>query len=459
MKGFLLLIVLVCASVVHAQEPFVLSWSGTGTSEGGEDAVQIDSGSIFFCGFSVIDPATTKIVLTKISPGGQLQGQWSFGPEGKHVPLQMRWDNGALTLTGRSEDVTGDVDGFWLRVDTLGNQLHWSTFGTPDRNETFVSFDIDENNNYVAAGFVGALDGTGNNAYVVLFDQAFGFEWENEETYPLNDVVSGVEVIDGNQYVVAGDRLVSDYYNYYVARFDSAGNEVWEYFEPNGYNGGSKGLIVNSANEIVVIGESSGPGFIVFEPTFSRFSEDGEALLQTYLESSPSSDAAFDVLEIIPGSYMVVGYGGNPETGSTDFMVIYCDAEGNEVTRRYYSGDAGNDIAFSIAPGLDDGYVIAGRSGNPDQGFMLVYDWIPLSLSVSGGEGGQLLVYPNPVAVEQALQVPAQWAKAIIVSAEGRTTQTIKKPGQLVFRQPGIYHLQFLDAADRLIGQVRVVVQ
>lgn len=451
-------LLLTAFSAMTQPDPFNFTWGNIGQSEGGEDVVQIESGSIFYCGFSVLGPSTTKIEVFKLSASGEILEEWSFGPSGQHVPYQMKWVNGTLVLAGQTTSPGGDIDGFWLRVDTLGNELSWSTFGISSRTEVFYSFDVDDAGNFVACGFATGSESEANNALIALFDPAFSTIWVAEEDYEGTDVAISVAVVEGSEYVITGDRITGNgYFNLFVSRYDGSGEEIWEYFEDTGYNGGSKGIMVNSADEIIVVGESSGPGFVPFEPTFTRLSGEGDLIVQTYIESSTSSDASFSVYEPIPGNYLIAGYGNNPESGSVDAVVIYTDGMGIEVTRDFYDFSEGNDIAFSIVPSIYDGFMVAGRSGNFDEGYFLVYDYIPLSLGIGSDKPlEKLTAFPNPIARGEQVNFLNEWHFAEVIDSAGNVRK-VRNGQEVSFDQSGVYRIRFYDLKHQPLGIASVV--
>lgn len=446
-------------SVQAQPEPFVYTWGNINLSESGIDVVQLASGSVYYCGFTAQQGGGTKISLVKFTEAGQLQQTWLFGGDGQNVPFQMRIVNDVFVIAGRTENESGDVNGVLLRVDTLGNLLQWTSWGEPDRTEIFSGFDVYEDGNFAVGGISGSFNDVGNDAFVAKFNTDFELIWVTYSEYPENDLVNGIAVIDGNHCVVTGDRDIENHHhNVYVARYDQDGNEEWLYFDDNGFNGGSKAVMVNSENEVVVIGESSGPDFDPFEPTFARFSENGDLLHHTYIPASAGSDAIFSIIEPIPGSYLMCGYGFNEETQSVDVVVYYTDEMGVEIEKRFYNPDPGSDISFKIFESVSGGYLVAGRSGNFNAGNLLIYDFIPLVLNVENISTSQneLICYPNPIASGQALQTNFEWNSAVIYGADGRQITTSKNRS-LQLANPGLYYVVFSDALGTEINSARVV--
>jgi hypothetical protein len=451
-----------CAMFFVAQaqpEPFVYTWGNIGLSESGIDVVQLPSGSIYYCGFSSQQDGSTKVLLVKFNENGQYQQEWLFGGDGQNVPFQMRLVNDVFVIAGRTQPNLGDVNGLLLRVDTLGNLLQWTSWGEPDRTEIFSGFDVYEDGNLAIGGIAGASNDVGNDAFVAKFNTAFELIWVTFSEYPENDLVNGIAVIDGNQCVVTGDRDIDNHHhNVFVARYDQNGEEEWLYFEDNGFNGGSKAIMVNAQNEVVVIGESSGPGFDPFEPTFARYTGTGDLIHHTYIPASDGSDAIFSIIEPIPGNYLMCGYGFNEATESVDVVIYYTDAMGVEVEKRFYNPDPGSDIAFKIFESVNGGYLVAGRTGNFNAGNLLIYDNIPLVLNVEHSIFGQtnLSCFPNPILSNQFLQTNFEWHTAQVFGADGRL-HTESKNRSLQFANPGFYIVKFFDAAGAEIGTTRII--
>jgi len=439
--------------------PFVISWGATDLSDSGIDVVQFSSGSIYTCGFAAQASGGTKVSLTKFDVSGNLLQEWFFGGTGHHVPYQMRIVNNELILVGRSEAASGDINGLLMRVDTLGNLLQWNTWGQPDRTEGFTTFDVFEDGGFAVGGFAGGWNGIGNDALAAKFNSSFQLMWLNISGYAENDAINGIAVIDGNHCVAAGDRdILNHHHNVFVIRYNEEGIEEWLYFEDNGYNGGSKAIMVNSQNEVVVVGESSGPGFDPFEPTFARYTADGELIMHTWIPSSSASDAIFSIIEPIPGSYLMCGYGFNTATESVDVVVYYTNNLGEEVEKRFYNVDAGSDIAFKIVESVNGGYLVSGRSGNFDNGNLLIYDSIVLVLSSNelNSDGAPLLCYPNPIAQNQRLNSNFDWHSAIAIDAQGKQVE-LNKNRSLQFANPGLYIVKFYNEVGAELGTARVL--
>lgn len=459
-KFFVILSVFLFYNLATAQNnQIVLNWGAQGLSEGGADALQLSTGSIFHCGFANVAPNQSRVNVSKISTDGEIVESWFFGPDGRHVPHQMRWVNSTLVITGQSEFANGNFDGFWLRIDTLGNELHWSNFGLQNRTEIFQSFDIDAQGDFVVCGVAGADNGLWNNTLVMKFNNEFAPQWLRTSDYPDNNLGLSIQVIDGTEYVVCGDRRVEGtYYNIFLTRYDTSGEEIWTYFSPNGYNGGSKAVTVNSNNEIIVVGESSGPGFDVFEMTFARFTDEGEPIVQAYIEGQPQSDAAFAVIERIPGSYLIAGYGYNPETFSIDAVVVYTDENANEISRRFYHLTSNNDIIFSITPGAEQGFILAGKAGSDDEGHLLIYDQIPLTLNINEPNAvEEWSTYPNPLSIGEPLWVQHHWHSASLHTGLGKWVKTFHRNDDIIINTSGLNHLQFYDQHGRILARSKVI--
>lgn len=453
---------LLCFLWLHAQsqpEPFVYTWGNINLSESGIDVVQLPSGSIYYCGFSAQQNGSTKISVVKFNENGQFQQTWLFGDDAQNIPFQMRMVDGLLVIAGRTESESGDVNGLLLSVDTLGNLVQWTSWGEPDRTEIFSGFDVYDDGNLAVGGIAGSFNNVGNDAFVAKFSPAFDLIWVTYSDYPENDLVNGIAVIDGNHCVITGDRDINNsYLNVFVARYDESGNEEWLYFEDNGFNGGSKAIMVNSQNEIIVVGESSGPGFDPFEPTFAKYSATGELILHTYIPASTGSDAVFSIIEPLPGRYLMCGYGFNDETQSVDVVVYHTDSMGVEVEKRFYNTDPGSDIAFKIVESVNGGYIVAGRSGNFNSGNLLIYDNMVLVVGVEDTlvDQTELKGYPNPLMTNQELQTNFEWKTALVFGSDGRLIAQSKNRS-LQFANPGLYIVKFYSSAGTEIKTARVV--
>lgn len=457
-----IILALLSSSLYGQMQPFQKKWGNADLSESGTDVVQLPSGTIFFCGFETITPGHIAMHVSRHSADGVHEQTWNFGLSGSTVPLRMKYVDGNLLLVGLVQVPAGDINGFLMRMDTLGNQLNWLSYGLNNRNEEFKGFDVDDDGNIVVCGHVSAANNVGNDAVLLKFTPQFNLIWEYTDTYPENDVAHEVAVIDGNEYVLAGDRQVDNGpYNIFIARFSTNGVKGWEYFDFNGYNGGSTDLLVTSSNDIVVVGESAGPTWDAFEPTFARFSGSGEPIVQVYVQSSPFSDAAFAVCEVSEGLFVLGGYGRNPENdfANVDAMAVLVNEDGEEINRRYYHFGIGNDIAFAARNSIETGFLLAGGTGDFDQGFFLVYDYFDELLSLGADREIPLVtVYPNPVTRGALLLSDTYYQSTQITDSQGRV-YWVNNPNELIFNHAGWYHLRFFNERNELVGETRVIVR
>ncbi|MBW8048923.1 MAG: T9SS type A sorting domain-containing protein [Cytophagales bacterium] len=181
-------------------------------------------------------------------------------------------------------------------------------------------------------------------------------------------------------YAYSNDGDVNDHYGApwypdgWVVKLNAAGDTLWTKSLGGTYD--------EYANDVI---QTNDGGYIVALQTNSTdsFSQGGWDYWIVKLDSmgtvewqknygGTGTDKAFSVVQTNDGNYMVAGYSSSTDGdvtgnigGSTDFWIIKIDTIGNMIWDKSYGGTS-SDIAYSIEPTNDYGYIIGGYSYSND---------------------------------------------------------------------------------------------
>ncbi|HZV13251.1 MAG TPA: hypothetical protein VFA55_08550, partial [Candidatus Kapabacteria bacterium] len=285
--------------------------------------------------------------MVKIDGKGNIQWEKSLGGSEYDNGFSIfQTSDGGYIVGGDAEGTDGDVTGnhggsdLWVvKLDSLGH-IQWEKCygGTNIENGCFIKPAKD--GGYILAGESNSLDGEvtglhGNglsiDIWVVKIDSIGNLQWEKCYGGTYDDFGEDIIPTSDGGYIVAGvsnskdDGDVTGHHggnnnipDYWIVKIDSIGKIQWE-----------KSL--------------GGSDF----------------------------DMAQKILQTADGGYIVVGYSQSIDGdvtgnhGGKDYWIIKLDANGNIQWEKSYGG-TGDDWAISISLTNDGGYVVAGESNSND---------------------------------------------------------------------------------------------
>lgn len=311
------------------------------------------------------------IWVVKIDSAGAIQWQKSYGGSGADYAyfIQTTGDGGYV-VAGRTSSNDGDVsgnqggfDGWLLKLDSAG-AIQWQKSLGGSADDVAYAIQPPGDGGYIAAGVTVSNDGDvsgnhgGEDCWVVKLDEAGAIQWQKPLGGSADDGFFDIRPTGDGGYIAAGYAGSNDgdvsgnhgTYDCWVVKLDSAGAMLWQ--KPLG----------GSAEEAfrIIIPTSDG-GYLA--PGYSR-SADGELT-------------------------------GNQ--GSHDWWLVKLDNAG-AIHWQKSLGGSNSEIAKSVLPTSDGGYIAAGYSASNDG-------------DVTGNHGGNdvWVVKLNPiVGINEQQKVP-EW--------------------------------------------------
>ncbi|MEP7168387.1 MAG: T9SS type A sorting domain-containing protein [Bacteroidota bacterium] len=379
--------------------PFQKSFGDSLTSEFGISVLQLNSGSIFFCGYKYNAQLLSDITLTKLDLNGNILWQQLYSDSSQSYSSgKMIYHNNFLYIAGQANYQNGNVDALVLKIDTVGNLIWQKKFGSISTNESFASIEADSVYGFMCSGFATATAGTGNDIYIARLDTNGNLNWAANYGGLDNDVSMAIERTPDGNFILSGDKLVpaSSDYNAYVLKIDSSGNTVWDAEIVNLYNSGCRSIMVNHSGDYFLVGESATPTSNYFDIMISKITQSGSVQWTKTIPATDYGDAGFSIIEASPDHYLITGYGYNEVDSNTDVVLLYVDSGGNEIYKRYYNF-AQLDFGFEISPSVYGGFLIAGTNYGLDNQYYLIYDTlsIPVSINKNSLNQNNFRIYPN----------------------------------------------------------------
>jgi hypothetical protein len=364
--------------------PFQKSFGDSLTNEFGISVIQINSGSIFFCGYKYNSQLLAEITLTKLDMNGNILWQHSYNDSAQSLSSgKMIYHNNTFYIAGQTMYPNGNLDALVLNIDTIGNLIWQKQYGGVSTNESFACIEADSVFGFMCTGFATAGAGSGNDIYIARLDANGNKIWDATYGSLLNDVSMAIKRTHDGNFILSGDKLTpaSSNYNAYVLKIDTAGNFIWDADIVNAFNSGCRNIMVNHNGDNILVGESATPTSSYFDVMISKITETGSVAWTKTIQGTDFGDAGFSVTEPFPDHYLITGYGYNTSDSSTDVVLLHVDSDGNEISKRYYDFSQ-LDFGFEISSSVYGGFLIAGTNYGPDNQYYLIYDTLSIATGI-----------------------------------------------------------------------------
>jgi uncharacterized delta-60 repeat protein len=199
-------------------------------------------------------------------------------------------------------------------------------------------------------------------AITIVAITATGSENTFERTYggTKYEEASSVQQTRDGGYVVAGytNSFGAGSVDFWVLKLNSAGTVQWQ----KTYGGAGEDLAYSVEQTrdggYVVAGYTSSFGVVGYDFWVLKLKSDGSIQWQkTY--GGTEDDLAYSVQPTSDGGYVVAGYTYSFGAGGCNFWVLKLDSGGSVQWQKTYGG-TGDDLAYSVQQTKDGGYVVAG---------------------------------------------------------------------------------------------------
>lgn len=431
---------------LHAQAPSI-EWQkclGGENNESGVITLTLDGGYIV-AGYSesndgnvIGNHGNSDVWVVKLDALGNTSWQKCLGGsnyDGANAVIQCR-DSGYVVV-GASESNDADVSGnhggfdFWVvKLDALGNvswqkSLGGSAFDAANSiiqttEGGYVVVGVSESNNGDISGNHGNYD-----AWIVKLDELGNISWQKSLGGSAFDAVYSIIQKQVGGYVVAGYTYSNNgdvngnngAHDFWIIELDTLGNISWQKCLGGGDHENAFSILSIDGGYVVSGTSNSIDGNLNenhggFDFWIVNIDTLGGIVWQKSL-GGLENDEAFSIKQTQEGGYIVAGYSesndGNVSGnhGEADCWIVKLDKLGNIVWQKSLGGTS-IEIAYSINPTQDGGYVIAGYSdsnngdvtGNHGNSDYWIIKLAPDSTIINQIPENQIFsmvtLYPNP---------------------------------------------------------------
>ena len=325
--------------------------------------------------------------IVKLDENGVLEWEKSLGGSAEDIALGIRQTaDGGYIVAGGTKSTDGNVSGnhggydYWIvKLDTSRN-IQWQKALGGSGDDIAYSVRQTADGRYIVAGMSNSTDGdvSGNHGnpdyWLVKLDTNGNLLWQKSFGGSAEDAASTVRQTSDGGYIIAGQSQSNDgnvsgnhgYYDYWIVKTDTNGNLQWQ----KSFGGSSDDVAYS-------IEQTNDSGYIIAGSTQSY---DGD----------------------------VTGY----DWGYEDYWIVKTDNKGILQWEKCLGG-SDSDVAASIQPTRDNGYIVAGssksddgdvRGHHGDSGYSGPYDYWVVKLAGDGEIQWQKPLGGNSTDIARSIQ-------------------------------------------------------
>ncbi len=420
MCRIILLLLIFTNAVLPAQPVFFEKVFGTDETEIARSVREWPDGTIMVGGIRGNGPlGGYDFALLRLDRAGELQWTKFFGTSEDDNCLYMNTcSDGNLILAGETFTSSALLDGFIIKVDTAGNELWRRMFSSPV-NESIRFIIETSDKGFICAGYQNDVNGS-NDCWFLRLDSLGNEVWSQTYGSWSNDYADMIRELPDGRFIATGDTksMGNGGYDVEVFLLDEAGIPEFDLTYGDQFQNGCQGLIVLADGNFLSYGETEIYANSAFEMFLEKIDTVGNSVWRRTFGTN-GADAAFSVVENPDGTFMMTGYTPGP-TGPLNLAVAKADSLGFMMWMKSY-GSTGIDIGYDIQTSLDGGYLIAGRtSQSNDQFYVLHVNELGMPSSLESFVDAQIRIFPNPVSDILTIRSDQTLNRVSIFDSQGR---------------------------------------
>lgn len=266
---------IIFSTLVHQQNS-----KGMGVYEDGQQNIYV-VGSAFEESWYV----DRRLAVAKLDKNGNVIWEQIYHPEEYILGISISaLNDNEIIVSGSTENQSNLV---LLKIDSLGQEISFKTIDSPDDYKTPSSMLVLQDGNILITDY-------GNNKFnLTWFDQEFNVLWEKSYGEDHRVCRSSIQLNDGSIVTVGEQTHVKEGSN-----------------------------VIDSSKVLIIKTDPKGELLWEKEVGDTKYLNDGQSI-------AVNQD----------GSFVINGYALSDHLNNTDHMIIYVDADGNEINSRYFTDE------------------------------------------------------------------------------------------------------------------------
>ena len=201
-----------------------------------------------------------------------------------------------------------------------------------------------------------------DDTWVLKLDATGAVTWQKVYSAANSTYAYAIQLTSDGGYIVAGstDPSGTDILDAWVLKLDASGTVSWQKTYGGANLDNTNDIQPTSDGGYIVVGSTESSGAGIDDAWVIKLDAAGAVTWQkTY--GGANLDVANSIQPTSDGGYIVAGYTDSSGVGIDDAWVIKLDAAGAVAWQKTYGG-ANSDIAYTIQPTSDGGYIVAGST-------------------------------------------------------------------------------------------------
>jgi hypothetical protein len=360
-----------------------IKFYGNSFLDTGKDVKQTTDGGYILVGTTQTMAGDNDILLIKTDRFGNREWETTFGGPGNDEGngIQVTTDGGYILLGTYSDTLINETDAYLVKIKpATDGQIDWDRRILSSGNQSCSSIEV-LSDGYV---FTGTSDENGTDDILMVRTTLAGEILENNTSwyraYSYGNEDRGTHIIkdpNQDQFIVVGTSDKSDagqgQLNVILIVLSGNGSGI-----PNitlGQSGIDRGNSIRhlQGEEFVVCGTlDEGPNSRMFMTSITVTGENiskSPSGLVTFTESTRRSSG--EQMWITTGNELAMIGSVLVSSGNWDIFLVISDASGVVQAQRTYGG-SGNEFGFALQQTMDEGYIIVGSTGIPEDDNRLI---------------------------------------------------------------------------------------
>jgi hypothetical protein len=274
-------------------------------------------------------------------------------------------DGGFIVAGSTSSSGAGGNDAWLIKLDPSGQIIWQKAYGTVG-NDYAVAAQQTTDGGFIVSGFTGP--GLIGSAWIFKTDAMGNVQWQNKYE-GFGCCILPTQQTSDNGFILAGFTN-SGTGDVQVIRLASSGAVMWAktYGNATAFNAAFS-IQTTPDGGFVVAGITNGyaaKGPIVGDAWVFKIDATGNILWQNAY-GGPGADYATSIATISGDGFIVAGWTNSFGAGGNDAWLLRLDNTGGVIWQKAYGG-AGEDVALSVEPTSDRGFIVAGFTNSSGAG-------------------------------------------------------------------------------------------
>jgi hypothetical protein len=283
-----------------------------------------------------------------------LQGQWAktYGGAGSNVgySVQQTTDGGYIAA-GYTDSFGSKTIDFWvLKLDANGGIVWQKAYGGGSSDYGYCVQQT-KDGGFVVAGTTYSFGMGEYDFWVLKLNKDGGLEWQRAYGGVKSDMAQSIRQTFDGGYIVAGETYSfgTGGSDWWILKLDSKGNIEWQNTYGTVGNDFVNAVIQTTDGEFMVAGIANSADCLLMLNSIGDIQWQGH-----YIGTS------FMSIQEIPGPCFIVA-GFRFGSGARDFFVQKIGWRG-DVKWQWTYGGSKDDLAYSVQPTLDGGFIVGGET-------------------------------------------------------------------------------------------------